>query len=232
MTSDVENKSNAIFTSDHFDREWHPEGGDSHPPPGREFAVALGIAFADAGWQVMQLPDTPPPDERDDNWEHSYWFLHITRDSQSYWVYLEPIGDDDTWRVGSRNNGGCLTAAFSIGQKRGITNSLRLDAESIIKRLAGCTDLWATNLARMCYNRTMTNIHEILTAAQALPASERAQLIATLWDSVLPVDWVPPDSQWIAEVNRRSQAYDSGEMSGSIWAEVRERARREAGLDG
>ena len=77
----------------------------------------------------------------------------------------------------------------------------------------------------------MTNMNEILTATQSLPASERAQLIATLWDSVSPVDWVPPDSQWISEANRRSNAYDSGEMTGSPWAKVRERARREAGLD-
>ena len=77
----------------------------------------------------------------------------------------------------------------------------------------------------------MTNMNEILTAAQSLSASERAQLIATLWDSVSPVDWVPPDSQWISEANRRSNAYDSGEMTGSPWAKVRERARREAGLD-
>lgn len=78
----------------------------------------------------------------------------------------------------------------------------------------------------------MTNIHEILTAAQALPASERAQLIADLWDSVSPVDWVPPDSQWVAEANRRSDAYDAGEMTGSPWGEVRDRARKQAGLDG
>ena len=78
----------------------------------------------------------------------------------------------------------------------------------------------------------MTTMNEILTAAHSLPASERAQLIATLWDSVSPVDWVPPDSQWISEANRRSDAYDTGEMTGTPWTEVRERARREAGLDG
>lgn len=82
------------------------------------------------------------------------------------------------------------------------------------------------------YNLAMTTINEILTAAQSLPASERAQLIATLWDSVSPVDWVPPNSQWITEANRRSDACDAGEMTRSTWAEVRERARREAGLDG
>ncbi|MEZ5944681.1 MAG: addiction module protein [Planctomycetaceae bacterium] len=75
-------------------------------------------------------------------------------------------------------------------------------------------------------------MNDILTAAQALPAAERAQLIATLWDSVSPLDWVPPNSDWVAEANRRSDAYDAGDMTGSPWSEVRQRARREAGLDG
>ncbi|EGF24152.1 hypothetical protein RBWH47_05095 [Rhodopirellula baltica WH47] len=47
-----------------------------------------------------------------------------------------------------------------------------------------------------------------------------------------PTDWVPPDAQWVNEANRRSDAYDAGEMTGAPWAEVRERARRKAGLDG
>ncbi len=55
----------------------------------------------------------------------------------------------------------------------------------------------------------MTTLNEILTAAQSLPSSERAQLIAALWDNVSPTDWVPPDAQWIAEANRRSDAYDT-----------------------
>jgi len=78
----------------------------------------------------------------------------------------------------------------------------------------------------------MTTLSDILTAAQTLPSSERAQLIAALWDNVSPTDWVPPDAQWVAEANRRSDAFDSGELTGSAWAEVRERARRKAGLDG
>ena len=71
----------------------------------------------------------------------------------------------------------------------------------------------------------MTSLTDILNAAQTLPSSDRAQLIAALWDEVAPNDWVPPDSNWIAEANRRSDAYDSGEMT-SAWSEVRERARR------
>ena len=78
----------------------------------------------------------------------------------------------------------------------------------------------------------MTTLTEILTAAPSLPSIERAQLIAALWDNVVPTDWIPPDSQWIAEANRRSDSYDAGEMTGSAWTDVRERARRKAGLDG
>jgi putative addiction module component (TIGR02574 family) len=78
----------------------------------------------------------------------------------------------------------------------------------------------------------MTTMNEILTAAQSLPPSDRAQLIAALWDKLSPTDWVPPNDQWIAEANHRSDAYDAGEMSGAPWDEVRERARRKAGLDG
>ena len=45
----------------------------------------------------------------------------------------------------------------------------------------------------------MTTLREILTAAQALPSADRAQLTAALWNDVGPNDWVPPDDQWIAE---------------------------------
>ena len=78
MASDDVGNTNAVFTSDAFDRTWHPEGGDSHAPPGRDFAVVLGRAFVDAGWDVMELPAEPPPDELNDHWEHTYWYLHIT----------------------------------------------------------------------------------------------------------------------------------------------------------
>ncbi|MGE0760689.1 MAG: addiction module protein [Pirellulaceae bacterium] len=78
----------------------------------------------------------------------------------------------------------------------------------------------------------MSTLHEILTAAQNLSASDRARLITALWDNVAPTDWLPPDDKWLAEANRRSDSYDAGEMSGAPWSEVRQRARRKAGLDG
>ena len=78
----------------------------------------------------------------------------------------------------------------------------------------------------------MTTMQEILDAAQALAPAERAQLIHALWDTVSPEDWAPPRGDWIAEAQRRSEAYDAGQMTASPWSEVRQRARRKAGLDG
>ncbi len=78
----------------------------------------------------------------------------------------------------------------------------------------------------------MTTVQEILDAAQALPAGDRAQIITALWDSVSADDWTPPGNALMSEVQRRSDAYDNGQMNASPWSEVRRRARREAGLDG
>jgi len=77
----------------------------------------------------------------------------------------------------------------------------------------------------------MTTVREILDAAQALPSAERAQLIHALWSTVSPEDWTPPSEDWIGEAQRRSEAYDAGEMTASPWKEVRQRARKKAGLD-
>ncbi len=78
----------------------------------------------------------------------------------------------------------------------------------------------------------MTTVQEILDAAQALPSGDRAQIITALWDSVSADDWTPPGESWLAEVQRRSEAYDNGQMTASPWSEARQRARQEAGLDG
>jgi len=87
-------------------------------------------------------------------------------------------------------------------------------------------------LKKLWYNDGMTSLNEILTAAQGLPPSDRAQLIASLWEKSSPEEWVAPSVDWIAECNRRSDAFEAGEMTGSSWTDVRERARRKAGLDG
>jgi putative addiction module component (TIGR02574 family) len=76
----------------------------------------------------------------------------------------------------------------------------------------------------------MTTVQEILDAAQTLPTSERARLIHALWETVSPDDWALPSEEWIAGSQRRSEAYDFGQMTASPWSEVRQRARRKAGF--
>ncbi|MGA2063997.1 MAG: addiction module protein [Thermoguttaceae bacterium] len=78
----------------------------------------------------------------------------------------------------------------------------------------------------------MSTLQEIIDAARALPAGERARLIEALWDTTTPEDWAPPSEEWIAESQRRSEQYDAGRMTASPWPEVRDRARRKAGMDG
>ena len=77
----------------------------------------------------------------------------------------------------------------------------------------------------------MTTLQEILTAAEMLPANERAQLLAALWDKTSPADWMYPTQECFSEANRRSDALDSGQMTSSSWSDVRQRARKKAGLD-
>lgn len=78
----------------------------------------------------------------------------------------------------------------------------------------------------------MPAFHEILDAARTLTASDRMRLVEALWQDASPADWLPPSDEWIAEAQRRSVEYDQGRMSAATWAEVRERARQKAGLNG
>ncbi len=77
----------------------------------------------------------------------------------------------------------------------------------------------------------MLTFQELLSAARSLDASDRMRLANSIWDDVPPTDWPLPDAEWVAEAQRRSDAYDAGEMSAATWQEVRARVRREAGLD-
>jgi putative addiction module component (TIGR02574 family) len=78
----------------------------------------------------------------------------------------------------------------------------------------------------------MATFDDVLDAAQDLPAPDRARLIDALWESMEPEEWPGPSEEWIAEAQRRSAEYDAGSMSASPWPEVRQQARRKAGLDG
>jgi putative addiction module component (TIGR02574 family) len=77
----------------------------------------------------------------------------------------------------------------------------------------------------------MTDFSQILDAARRLTPSDQLRLAEALWDDVVPSDWPLPSQQWIAEARRRSKEHDKGRGSANSWADVRARARREAGLE-
>jgi putative addiction module component (TIGR02574 family) len=78
----------------------------------------------------------------------------------------------------------------------------------------------------------MGTLEEVFKAAQVLPSDERAWLVEALWETLEPKDWPPLDAEWIAESQRRSEQLNSGQMTLASWTDVRNRVRRQAGLDG
>jgi putative addiction module component (TIGR02574 family) len=63
---------------------------------------------------------------------------------------------------------------------------------------------------------------QILQAALALPEEELLELIDALL-AALDENGSPLDDAWLAEVRRRSAAFDAGEVTPIPWAEVQER---------
>jgi putative addiction module component (TIGR02574 family) len=65
---------------------------------------------------------------------------------------------------------------------------------------------------------------ELIQAALKLPASDRLRISMELSDSVASVrQWSEEDPDLAEELNRRSAAYRSGEMTSSTWDEVNAR---------
>jgi putative addiction module component (TIGR02574 family) len=78
----------------------------------------------------------------------------------------------------------------------------------------------------------MPSYSDVLKAVRALTPEDRMRLLEALWDDMLPADWPLPDQAWLLEAQRRSDAFDQGRMPAAPWSEVRERARKQAGIDG
>jgi putative addiction module component (TIGR02574 family) len=77
----------------------------------------------------------------------------------------------------------------------------------------------------------MQTFEDVLDAARTLTPTDRNRLLESLWEAIPSSDWPHPSEEWIAEAQRRSAAYDRGESSAASWREVKDRARRQAGLD-
>lgn len=77
----------------------------------------------------------------------------------------------------------------------------------------------------------MATFDDVFVAAEGLTPADRVRLVHALWDTIPPDEWPAPSPKWVAEAQRRSAEYDAGRMTASPWPEVRQRARRKAGLD-
>ena len=78
----------------------------------------------------------------------------------------------------------------------------------------------------------MSDYQSVLTAASDLPVEDKLRLIDALASSV-PDDQPPSLSdEWIAEINRRSDQIDRGEVSTVPWEDVRQDLQRRLELDG
>jgi putative addiction module component (TIGR02574 family) len=71
-------------------------------------------------------------------------------------------------------------------------------------------------------------VEQILEAALALPDDDQLQLVDALLAAVDERGLRPFDDSWLAEIQRRSAEFDAGTVKPIPWAEVKERARREA----
>jgi putative addiction module component (TIGR02574 family) len=71
-------------------------------------------------------------------------------------------------------------------------------------------------------------VEHLLQAALALSDEEQLELVAALVAAVDERGLRPFDDSWIEEARRRSAEFDSGAVQAIPWAEVKERARRQA----
>ena len=77
----------------------------------------------------------------------------------------------------------------------------------------------------------MLDYQSVLRAANQLPIVEKVQLIEALWDTV-PEESLPPLSdEWLAEIRRRSDEFDSGQVATVPWEAVRAEAMRRIGIN-
>ncbi len=70
----------------------------------------------------------------------------------------------------------------------------------------------------------MLTYETLLADAVQLPVADRIQLMDALWET-LPDDSLPPlNDEWMAEIQRRSTAFDSGAIETIPWEQVKAEA--------
>jgi putative addiction module component (TIGR02574 family) len=75
-----------------------------------------------------------------------------------------------------------------------------------------------------------STLEQVRQAALALPEEDRVRLVDDLLATLTAENAAPLDDAWIAEVERRSEAFDAGGVATFSWEEVKERARQRCRL--
>lgn len=78
----------------------------------------------------------------------------------------------------------------------------------------------------------MTSYEAVLNDATQLPVEQRVQIIDALWETVPEEAALSLSPEWMDEIERRSSAYEAGEMETFTWEQVRTEARRRAEMNG
>ncbi len=69
----------------------------------------------------------------------------------------------------------------------------------------------------------MSSYDALLSAAAQLPLDDRLRLISDLSETVPNDREIPLSPEWLAEIERRSAKYESGEAKLEDWESVRQR---------
>ena len=70
----------------------------------------------------------------------------------------------------------------------------------------------------------MSNYDSVLSAANQLTPPDRLRLIDALWDTVPAEAESEFSAEWLAEIERRVDAYRSGQEATIPWSQVRDEA--------
>ena len=73
--------------------------------------------------------------------------------------------------------------------------------------------------------------NDVLDVALRLPEAERAHIVDALINSLSPVHAEPLNAEWLAEIERRSDALDADNETTVPWEDIRARTRQRLGLE-
>jgi hypothetical protein len=135
--------NNAVISTFQFEQAWGD--GDSHPPPGFDFAAALEKSFYAKGMGKFESPTIDP-----DQWEHTYWYFWIQLEGNEYFVTVESTMTPETkpgiWRVCFSRRLGFWRSFFDKADQLEMSAELRSCADQLIRDTASPQTIdWLTD---------------------------------------------------------------------------------------